>query len=260
MSTSTIRGIGFCLILLLLVCVCHAVAQSASVTLEVSATDPDAQATLQRGETFYVRLAYQTDRPIRVRIRGRRRGTEVPTMTNPSPRTDPPSGEALVWLASDKPATVDELHVVAEDQASGKSVAEVSVPVSLEWTAVSPATIRQEADWARAMSRTQQQTISQEMRKYGEGGGFFDTLLGLVIALSLPAYIAAQIWSLRRLEGGWRKAAFVPLFIMGGALAFSLFALSRGSNLWPIWLILLAPLAAVSLAGILLLHRFSAPA
>jgi hypothetical protein len=257
---SIARTFGYSLAFVALTCAPHAIAQSPSVALEVSATDPEPQATLQRGETFYVRVAYQSDRPVRIRIQGLRQGQMVPTMTNPSPRSDPPSGETIVWLASDKPAIADEIRVSAEDQATGKVIAQTSLPVNLEWTGSPASTPRQEAGWARTMSQAQQQVISQEMRSYGEGGGFMTTLLGLVIMLSVPGYIAAQIWALKRLQGGWRVAAWVPAFVMGAALIFSLFALSRGSNLWPIWLILLAPLALIWLAVLMLLNRSTASA
>ena len=81
-----------------------------------------------------------------------------------------------------------------------------------------------------------------------------------IIMLSLPGYVVAQVWSLKRLEVGWRTAAWVPLVVMGAALVVSLFALSRGSNLWPIWLILLAPLALIWLGGLMLLNRSTANA
>jgi hypothetical protein len=228
--------------------------------LEVSATDPEPQATLQRGETFYARVAYRSDRPLRIRMRGLRQGKQVPTMTNPAPRSGPPSGETIVWLASDGPVATDEILVTAEDEANGKVIAQTSLPVNLEWTGSPATTPRQVAEWARTMSQAQQQMISEEMRGYGQSGGFMDTLLGLVMMLSVPGYIVAQIWSLSRLEGGWRKAALVPAFVMGGALVFSLFALSRGSNLWPIWLILLAPLALIWLAVLMLFNRSTAKA
>ena len=257
---SVARTLRRCLALAALTCAPHAIAQSRSVALEVLATDPEPQAILQRGETFYVRVAYRSDRPLRIRIQGVRQDQIVPTMTNPSPRSDPPSGETIVWLASDNPATADEIRVSAEDQATGKVVAQTSVPVNLEWTGNPATTRRQEADWARNMSQAQQQIISQEMRSYGQGGGVMATLLGLVIMLSVPGYIAAQIWALKRLDGRWRVAAWVPAFVMGAALIFSLFALSRGSNLWPIWLILLAPLALIWLAVLMLLNRSTASA
>ena len=258
--TSVVRTLLRCLTLVALTCAPHAIAQSPAVSLEVSATDPEARATLQRGETFYVRVAYRSDRPLRIRIQGLRQGKTVPTMTNPSPRSDPPSGETVVWLASDQPATADEIRLSAQDQTTGRVIAQTSLPVTLEWTGSPSTTPRQAADWARTMSQAQQQVISQEMRSYGQSGGFMDTLLGLVMMLSVPGYIAAQVWSLKRLEGGWRTAAWVPAFVMGAALAFSLFALSRGSNLWPIWLILLAPLALIWLAVLMLLNRSTARA
>lgn len=258
--TSVAHTLQRCLILVALTCAPHAIAQSPSVSLEVSATDPAPQATLQRGETFYARVAYQSDRPLRIRIRGLRQGKTVPTMTNPSPRSDPPSGETIVWLASDQAATADEIRISAEDQATGKVIAQTLLPVNLEWTGIPATKRRQEADWARTMSQAQQQLISQEMRSYSQNGGFMDTLLGLVIMLSLPGYVVAQVWSLKRLEGGWRTAAWVPLVVMGAALVVSLFALSRGSNLWPIWLILLAPLALIWLGGLMLLNRSTANA
>jgi hypothetical protein len=243
-----------------LVCGSQAVAQSPAIVLEVSATDPEPRATLQRGETFYVRVSYQTDRALRIRIQGLHQGKRVPTMTNPSPRSDPPSGETIVWLASDPPAAADEILVSAEDPTTGKVVAQTSLPVNLDWTGNPAATPRQVAEWARTMSQAQQQVISEEMHAYGQGGGFTDTLLGLLMMLSVPGYIVAQIWSLKRLEGGWRKAAWAPALVMGAALLFSLFALSHGSNLWPIWLILLAPLALIWLAVLMLLNRSAARA
>jgi hypothetical protein len=259
-AASVARKLRRCLAFVALTCAPHAIAQSPSVALGVSATDPEPQATLQRSETFYVRVGYQSDRPLRIRIQGLHQGKRVPTMTNPSPRSDPPSGEALVWLASDRPAAIDEIQVSAEDQTTGKVVAQASLPVNLEWTGSPAATPRQVAEWARTMSQAQQQVISEDMRGYGQSGGFMDTLLGLVMMLSVPGYIAAQVWSLKRLEGGWRKAAWVPAFVMGAALVFSLFALSRSSNLWPIWLILLAPLALIWLAVLMLLNRSMASA
>lgn len=250
-----------CFALLLLAWTHHAAAQSSPVTLEATATDPEPQSTLLRNDTFYVRVAYVSDRALRIRIKGRLHGKDVPTMTNPSPRSDPPSGEALVWVSSDKPVAMDEVQIYAEDQATGQTVAQTSLPVILAWSGSAASTRRQPAEWASAMSRAQQQKVSEDMRRYSESsGGFAGTLLTLVISLSLPIYIAAQIWALKRLDGGWRKAAWVPLWVMGGALVVSLFALAAGSNLWPIWLILLAPLAVVWLVVVIVAHRATAAA
>jgi hypothetical protein len=61
--------------------------------------------------------------------------------------------------------------------------------------------------------------------------------------LSVPGYFALQAWLAHAWRGGWRIAALVPLIAMGPALLHALLALSMGSNLWPIVLILTAPLA-----------------
>jgi hypothetical protein len=127
--------------------------------LEVSATDPEPQATLQRGETFYARVAYRSDRPLRIRMRGLRQGKQVPTMTNPAPRSGPPSGETIVWLASDGPVATDEILVTAEDEANGKVIAQTSLPVNLEWTGSPATTPRQVAERSRTISQAQQQMI-----------------------------------------------------------------------------------------------------
>lgn len=262
MSTSIFTGRNFrrCFALLALFGAQHAVAEPPPVTLEVSATDPASEATMQRGEAFYVRVAYHGDEPLRIRVTGLWQGGKKPSMTNPSPRSDPPGGEAMVWLAFDTAAMLDEVQVTAEDQATGQVVARTSLPVKLEWTGVPAATPRQVADWAADMSRAQQHTVSREMRATSASGSFASTLLILVIVLSLPGYAIVQIWSLKRLRGAWRKAAFIPLWMMGAALAVSVFALFAGSNLWPIWLILLAPLALIWLVAIILVHRSTAAA
>ena len=66
--------------------------------------------------------------------------------------------------------------------------------------------------------------------------------IGEVVMLSVPGYFILQAWLARSWSGHWRLAALVPLAGMVPALFFSLFALSQGSNLWPLAVIFLAPL------------------
>jgi hypothetical protein len=70
----------------------------------------------------------------------------------------------------------------------------------------------------------------------------WNSLVGSVIMLFLPAYLILQIWFGYAWHGLWRIAALVPLFVFVPALLYSVFAFSQGSNLWPIVLIFLAPL------------------
>ena len=77
-----------------------------------------------------------------------------------------------------------------------------------------------------------------------------DLLVSLFVqtlGLSIPGYFYLQYRLTRRWSGGWQLAAFAPLMFMAPAVLFSLYALSRNSNLWPITVVFLAPVGFVYL-------------
>ena len=82
-----------------------------------------------------------------------------------------------------------------------------------------------------------------------------DMFLGMAVMASVPAYFVVQPMSLAQWSGGWRKAALAPLLLTVPALLFSLFALTKGSNLWPITLIFTAAIGSFYLAGLWLMRR-----
>lgn len=67
--------------------------------------------------------------------------------------------------------------------------------------------------------------------------------IGSAVMLCAPAYFALQGWVAYAWSGRWRTAALLPLLVMAPAVLHALFALASGSNLWPIVILLLAPLA-----------------
>jgi hypothetical protein len=67
--------------------------------------------------------------------------------------------------------------------------------------------------------------------------------LAAAMMLSVPGYLILQAWLAHAWSGRWRMAALVPLAGMGPAVLFSLLAFAQGSNLWPLAVLLLAPLA-----------------
>jgi hypothetical protein len=77
-----------------------------------------------------------------------------------------------------------------------------------------------------------------------------EMLLGLVVMAGVPAYVVAQPMTIARWPGGWRVAALAPLLLTVPALYFSLYALSHGSNLWPLALIFAAALGSTYLAAL----------
>jgi hypothetical protein len=77
-----------------------------------------------------------------------------------------------------------------------------------------------------------------------------EMLVGLAVMASVPAYFVVQPMSLAQWHGGWRKAAFAPLLLTAPAALFSLYALSKGSNLWLVTLIFTAALGSLYLAAL----------
>ena len=82
-----------------------------------------------------------------------------------------------------------------------------------------------------------------------------EMLLGMAVMASVPAYFVVQPMSLAQWHGGWRKAAIAPLLLTVPAALFSLYALGKGSNLWPISLIFTAALGSFYLAALWLARR-----
>jgi hypothetical protein len=82
-----------------------------------------------------------------------------------------------------------------------------------------------------------------------------EMFLGLAVMAGVPAYFVIQPISLAQWNGGWRKAAFVPLWLTVPALLFSLYARSKGSNLWPITLVFTAFLGSLYLVALWLMRR-----
>lgn len=77
-------------------------------------------------------------------------------------------------------------------------------------------------------------------------------ILGMAVMLCLPAYVVAQVaalihWPLR--------VSAVPLAVMSGALALSVVGFVQGSNLAPIFLVLLAPVCLAWLGAAWLIRR-----
>jgi hypothetical protein len=71
--------------------------------------------------------------------------------------------------------------------------------------------------------------------------------LGLIVMAGVPLYLILQCWLAYSWAGRWRIASLVPLIATGPAVLFSLFALSQGSNLWPLTVIFLAPFGLIYL-------------
>jgi len=82
-----------------------------------------------------------------------------------------------------------------------------------------------------------------------------EMIAGMAVMASVPAYFIVQPMFLAQWSGGWRKAALAPLLLTMPAALFSLHALQKGSNLWPITLIFTAALGSLYLAALWMIRR-----
>jgi hypothetical protein len=86
-------------------------------------------------------------------------------------------------------------------------------------------------------------------------GEFASGIIGSAVMLTVPAYLVLQPLAAIRLRAGWRVAALAPLLLAIPAVLWSLYALSRQSNLWPLTFILFAPFGTIYLLILLFLSR-----
>jgi hypothetical protein len=75
-------------------------------------------------------------------------------------------------------------------------------------------------------------------------------LVGEAVALAAPAYFFMQLLMAVRYRGGWRLLALAPLLVMVPLGLHAAVAFAAGSNLWPLLVILAAPVAFVYLVGL----------
>lgn len=88
-------------------------------------------------------------------------------------------------------------------------------------------------------------------------GTLVGALFGFALMAGAPGYLVLQPWALIRFRGGWRIAALVPLVGAVPTIGWSLYALSRDSNLWPLTFIFFAPVGSLYLMVLALMRHFA---
>lgn len=242
--------LGHLAVMLALVCN-SAVAQSGDrFSVEIAEVDPQSDATLAAREPLYLRIAYDSDIALRFQATGFVDGVEVreTEAMNIAPSYQPGRGEAVAWVSYDAATRIDEVRVTVFD-ASWKKLDTLTYPIDTHWTGVVPKAWRQPAQWARRLSAAQ-----QSMREPGSPGDqVIDSGLDVLVMLagwSIPGYFILQIYLFVRSRGGWRTAVALPLLGTVPLIAYTLYALIAGSNLWPLVMLFLMPFAFVYLAAV----------
>jgi hypothetical protein len=144
--------------------------------------------------------------------------------------------------------------------ANKAQVAKAAFPIRAEWTGradTGGGGEREAKSWVANLTAAQRERMAATLSDARESGGSdpFD-----LIFLCVPGYFLLQA-ALTRGTSGWRrKATLVPAVIMVPILAYTVLAFAAQSNLWPLLMLLTAPLAfayLVVLSVIILLWRLA---
>ena len=226
--------------------------------LQLIDSDPGQHAILRHGEPLYLRIRYRSAIPIHILISGYHRGDVVRGFRQDSGELFPAGNRAVtVWLAYPGDARIDQVNVRALN-ANKARVAVADFPIRAEWTdAIGPAEAaeRTAASWVAEVTPAQRERMVEMLSGTSQGNGFYPLIL---LFLCVPAYFLLQAALTLRASGGWRKATLVPAVLMGPILVLTVLAFLAQSNLWPLLLLLTAPLAClylVVLSVILVLGR-----
>jgi hypothetical protein len=238
-------------------------AAGAATTVEVVDTEPaDRTVTLARGQTFYMRIAYSTDTPVRIWVRPYFEGREVNAGSNPS-RVHEGEGETLGWFffLGEAGQQVDEIRISAGDGSKTGTHELERLPVRITaGTASVPA--RAEPAWlARLKAEEQRLQRADYERRMSEPLGAGDQAVAVgfmlvVLALGIGSLLL-PLRAMRRWEGGWRVAAAVPLLWVGFVVLRIVVGTASdptSHNLWP-FEILYAGVLSLVLIGALTIAR-----
>ena len=226
-------------------------------TLELIASEPGLGAVLRQGEPLYLRLRYRSATPVHILLSGHHRGDVVHGFRQDSEELFPAGNRAAtVWLAYPRDARIDQIQVRLWN-ANKAQVAAAAFAIEAEWTDANGSGAgagRQTESWVAELTPGQRERMAEKLSGAGEAAGFdpFD-----LIFLCVPGYFLLQAALTSCTSGRWRKASLVPAVIMVPIVAFTALAFAAQSNLWPLLLILTAPLAFLYLAalGVILLLR-----
>lgn len=237
-------------VLLALMCNCALAQASERFSADIVDADPPSEATLAAREPQYLRIAYDSEIALRFQAAGFVDGVEAreTEAMNIAPSYPPGHGEAVVWVSYDAATRIDEVRVTVFD-ASWKKLDTLTCPIDTHWNGVVSKAWRQPAEWASRLS-----AVQQSMRDHGSTGSEASEpgldLLVMLAGWSIPGYFILQIYLFLRSRGRWRWAVLLPLLGTAPLVIYTLYALMAGSNLWPLMMLFLMPLAFVYLVAV----------
>jgi hypothetical protein len=228
-------------------------AEAPAPSVQIVQNHPTLFGQLGHGDAVFLRLSYSSETPLRFRLEGYAEGKRVTeSRSNPAPIYPAGQGEALVWMAYESPAAIDEVKIIVLDvrwQALAVKVARAR----LRWENGGATSNPTQPEWLIRLNQEQQAMASKPEPKTGdETESWFTTDMVVTLAwAAVIAYLVLQAPMAIWFAGKWRWAARAPLIATVPVLLYSIGALAAGSALWPLALLMLSPFALVYLVGLL---------
>lgn len=242
------RSIVACVLLVVLSVLAPARAQTTQVGLV--ATHPSHPIGLGRDTNLYLRLTYESDRPVTLHATlvdetGRPVGINGGGAARPAG-----TGEAVLWVSARGALAVTRIEIGVHDADGAGPAQTVLLPLDASWRS-GPATgpLPPLPAWVESL-RAEQAALLAERRAADPAPE--DGLLGWLVLWSVPLYSLAQILALVLLAGWWRVAAGLPLLVTGPLVAILVVCTIAGIDfgLLPLVLIIAAPPALLYLAAL----------
>lgn len=224
------------------------VSAQSSPEVTVTGVTPSSGGVFPSGQSFYVRVAYESQKPLRLQAAGYLEGVKQRDLaTNPSPVYAAGKGETVVWVFGQPGDRIDEMRVGVHDE-KWQLLSEVPVPAQIEWQLGAPQVSTE--PWAAEFAASQQRAVANAIREAPDTRtfwqkawqGFATSLLPLAM-LCVPGYLLLQAYAFWKLSGPVRLISATPLAFMVPVYVYSLYTLSQGSNLWPLYLLFTSPVA-----------------
>ncbi|MGH8755181.1 MAG: hypothetical protein ACREU0_05070 [Burkholderiales bacterium] len=252
------------LFFLALIGLCFTATYSAQAEVRVSvvATDPPAETTLDRDESFYLRIEYASDEPISIWARPFFKGKLVESAKFNASFPHSGSGYALGWFSLDGPSEVDEVRIIVGGK-SRRDWEAARYPVKIIGTGATPET-RTRDPWVDEMRREEQIAQKQAYEKrmnepVSVGSSILMSGFMLLMLGALIAGFAAPAWALWKWRGGWRVAAAVPVVLMVFVVLRIVWGTSRdptSHNLWPFEILIYGVVSLVIMGALLIARRY----
>lgn len=238
-------------------------AQAGTVVRIVETWPPGNYVTLGKNQNFYLRLAYETDKPISIWARPYFKGKPVNAGSNTSPSYSG-TGETFGWFFFSHPVdVVDEVQITAGDgSVSNTPVVAVWRGYVLGDNKVSGATAepawiaemraRVKAAEDKAYRARMREPVSRADRALVSGFVLVALACGL-FGLIMPA------WAVWRWDGAWRMAAAVPAAMMAFVVLRIVVDGLRdptSHNLLPFEILLAGSVSTVAMTVLYLAHKF----